>query len=91
MIIDTWEAEVVKPKRTRICLYPIKSLHGVVVASADSPGGSLAFDRRWRRVDLQGPTGNGKPMVAVHRVPARLDAQRQLMGFDLHGGNQPQM
>jgi uncharacterized protein len=80
----------VKPELVRICLFPIKSLDGVVVEAAEVlPGGALAFDRRWRMVDRQGRTVNGKRTAAVHRVAARFDVQRELVWLDVRGGSQP--
>jgi hypothetical protein len=81
---------VVKPELARICLFPIKSLDGVVVEAAEVlPGGALAFDRRWRMVDRQGRTVNGKRTAAVHQVAARFDVQRELVWLDARGGSQP--
>jgi uncharacterized protein len=58
-MIDSCEKDVMKPELVRICLFPIKSLDGVVVEAAEVlPGGVLAFDRRWRMVDRQGRTVN---------------------------------
>ena len=76
-MLDTWEAKVVKPELVRICLFPIKSLDGVVVEAARVLGdGALEFDRRWRLVDRRGRLVNGKRTAAVHRVAARFDVQR---------------
>ena len=79
-----------KPELVRICLFPIKSLEGVVVEAAGVLGsGTLEYDRRWRMVDRQGRTVNGKRTAAVHRVAARFDVQRELVWLDVRGGSLP--
>jgi uncharacterized protein len=89
-VIDFCETGVMKPELRRICLFPIKSLDGVVAEAAEVlPGGALAFDRRWRMVDRQGRLVNGKRTAAVHRVAAQFDVQRELVWLDVRGGSQP--
>lgn len=79
-----------KAELIRIDLFPIKSLDGVAVPSATVlPGGGLAQDRRWRMVDRQGRTINGKRTAGVHRVAARFDVERELLWLDQRGGSQP--
>ncbi len=79
------------PELLRIAFFPIKSLDGIAVEAAMVLAGRvLAFDRRWRMVDRQGRTVNGKRTTAVHRVAARFDVERQLVGLDVRGGSQAQ-
>ena len=54
---------------SRIILYPIKSLDGVVVKSARiTPGGILEFDRVYAIVDEAGTYVNGKKTPRVHQL-----------------------
>lgn len=81
-----------KAELTRIAVFPIKSLDGVTVPSVDVlTAGGLAHDRRWRMVDREGRTINGKRTAAVHRVAARFDVQRELVWLDQRGGSQPRV
>ncbi len=81
-----------KAELIRIAVFPIKSLDGVTVPSSNvMAGGGLAHDRRWRMVDQQGRTINGKRTAAVHRVAARFDVDRELVWLDQRGGSQPRV
>jgi uncharacterized protein len=83
---------IVSARLAGIWVYPIKSLEGVAVEAAEVlPGGALAHDRRWRMVDRQGRTVNGKRTAAVHGVAARFDVGRELVWLDERGGSQPRV
>lgn len=64
----------IEPKLTRIMIYPVKSLDGMVVdRSKISSGGALEFDRRWAIVDEQGKIINGKRTAKVHQLRSQFD------------------
>lgn len=59
---------------SRITIYPIKSLDGVDVTTAEiTPGGALQHDRRFAIFDPQGKHINGKNNAAVHRLRSTFD------------------
>ena len=69
----------------RITIYPVKSLDGIDVDEAlVQDGGSLAGDRRWRLVDLDGRVVNAKRTPRLHGVRAAfdLDARRVRLEVD---------
>ena len=63
-----------QPTLTQIIIYPIKSLAGVSVKSAEiSPGGTLEFDRRWAIVDSLGKIVNAKRTAKIHQLRSQFD------------------
>lgn len=57
-----------------IWIYPVKALDGELVQEAHvTPGGSLAFDRRWAMTDASGSFMNGKRNRTIHQVRSRFD------------------
>ncbi|MBL9165936.1 MAG: MOSC N-terminal beta barrel domain-containing protein [Planctomycetaceae bacterium] len=62
------------PQLSRITIYPIKSLDGFTVASAElMPTGPLVGDRRWAIVDPMRQFVNGKRTAAVHPIRAAFE------------------
>lgn len=65
------------PTLTRITIFPIKSLDGCEVSSAEVlPSGALKNDRRFALVDSAGGVVNGKRLAAIHRIRASYDANQ---------------
>jgi uncharacterized protein len=63
-----------QPILERITIYPIKSLDGAIVNSAQiSTGGALMFDRRWAMVDKDGKIVNAKRTAKIHQLRSRFD------------------
>jgi uncharacterized protein len=63
-----------QPRLAQIVIYPIKSLDGKVVDKAQiSPGGALAFDRRWAIVDADGKVINAKRTAKIQQVRSQFD------------------
>ncbi len=72
----------VEPRLTQIVIYPIKSLDGKVVDKAQiSPGGALAFDRRWAIVDANGKVVNAKRTAKIQQIRSRFDFDRSEQGL----------
>ncbi len=64
----------IQPILAQIIIYPIKSLDGVVVNSAQiSAGGSLLFDRRWAIVDGDSRIVNAKRTAKIQQLRAEFD------------------
>jgi uncharacterized protein len=64
----------VQPTLERITIYPIKSLDGAIVNSAQiSIGGALMFDRRWAIVDQDGKIVNAKRTAKIHQLRSTFD------------------
>jgi uncharacterized protein YcbX len=62
------------PRLSRITIYPIKSLDGFTVETADlMPAGPLVGDRRWAIVDPMRQFVNGKRTAAVHSIRASFE------------------
>jgi uncharacterized protein YcbX len=65
---------------SRILLYPLKSFDGVDVPQASLlPAGPLENDRRWKLVDAQGKTVNGKRSAKVHHVRTLIDLDARVI------------
>ncbi|MEO1093846.1 MAG: MOSC N-terminal beta barrel domain-containing protein [Cyanobacteria bacterium J06638_28] len=63
------------PHLTRIDLYPIKSLDGLSVPTADIlPSGALQHDRTFALFDQTGKFMNGKRSAAIHQVRSRFSS-----------------
>lgn len=55
-------------------IYPVKSLPGTTVSTADvRPSGALALDRRWALRDEQGRFWNAKRTAAMHQFRCQLE------------------
>ncbi len=68
---------------TRITVFPIKSLDGVELTSAEIlSGGALRHDRRWALLDAEGSFINGKRCQAIHQIRATFgkDYQQVTLG-----------
>jgi uncharacterized protein len=64
----------IKPTLIQMMIYPIKSLDGTIVNSAQiSSGGTLAFDRRWAIVDNLGKVVNAKRTAKIHQLCIQFD------------------
>ena len=62
------------PRLSRVTIYPIKSLDGFTVESAElMPAGPLVGDRRWAIVDPMRQFVNGKRTAAVHPIRAGFE------------------
>lgn len=62
------------PKLSRITIYPIKSLDGVVVQSATvTSGGTFAHDREYAFFDSDGNVVNAKRTAKIQRIRAVFD------------------
>jgi uncharacterized protein len=67
-------ASEMQPKLTQIVIYPIKSLDGQIVDRAQiSPGGALAFDRRWAIVDDKGKIVNAKRTAKIQQLRSQFE------------------
>lgn len=74
------------PRLARIDIYPIKSLDGQSVDSAQVlANGALADDRRYALVDRQGDFVNGKRSAAFHRLRSHVDFARQRLTLCVEG------
>ena len=59
------------PHLSRITIYPIKSLDGLELTTAEAlSSGALRNDRRWALVDPEGNYVNGKRCPAIHQIRA---------------------
>lgn len=66
------------PQLTHITIYPIKSLDGLEMESAEIlPGGALRNDRRWALVDAMGRFVNGKRSKTIHLIRATFSSDCQ--------------
>lgn len=64
----------IRPTLEKITIYPIKSLDGAIVNSAQiSTGGALMFDRRWAIVDGDGKVVNAKRTAKIHQLRSQFD------------------
>jgi uncharacterized protein len=62
------------PTLDRITIYPIKSLDGVTVNSAEiAAGGALMFDRRWAIVDADDKIVNAKRTPKIQQLRSQFD------------------
>lgn len=84
----------------RLRVYPIKGLDGTSVERAEIlPGGTLAFDRKYRLVDGDGDVINGKRTSRVHDLRTGYDRHRETVTvtpptgetrtFALESGSEP--
>lgn len=63
-----------KPYLSRICIYPVKSLDGLSLTSANMlASGAIQHDRTFALVDEQGKFVNGKRNRKVHRLRSHFD------------------
>ena len=70
------------PTVSRITLFPIKSLDGMELQSAEiSPGGCLLHDRELAITDALGNPIIGKTNPAVHRLRASVDFESSTVSF----------
>lgn len=77
------------PVLSRIAIFPIKALDPLeVTGAAVTPGGSLAWDRRFAIVDRSGNYVNGKRNHRVHLLRAQYDLERSTVRFGHEGGVQ---
>jgi uncharacterized protein len=66
-----------QPTLDRITIYPIKSLDGVTVNSAEiSAGGALLFDRRWAIVDADDKIVNAKRTSKIQQLRSQFDLDK---------------
>lgn len=89
------------PTLSRIEIFPIKSLDGVVLQDATLlPSGALKGDRQYALLDSQGKFVNGKANPLIHRLRASFDAalttvtlhrqgSQERYAFDLMGDRTP--
>jgi uncharacterized protein YcbX len=64
----------IKPILSKIVIYPIKSLDGMVINQAQiSLGGALSFDRRWAIVDANGKIVNAKRTAKIQQIRSNFD------------------
>ncbi len=77
----------VLPRLARIVIYPIKSLEGVEVETAEIlPSGSLVHDRRWSLVDPSGEWINGKREPGLHRIRATYQLHESVVQLKTANG-----
>lgn len=68
-------ANAMNPVLARIDLYPVKSLDGIQVTTAQVlSSGALQHDRAFALFDSSGRVINGKRYASIHRVRSRFDA-----------------
>jgi uncharacterized protein YcbX len=68
---------------SRITIYPIKSLDGIDVESAQVlANGALENDRRFALVDADGKYVNGKRTTAVHHIRAKFNLEHMTVRFN---------
>jgi uncharacterized protein len=66
----------IQPTLDRITIYPIKSLDGVMVTSAEiSAGGALMFDRRWAIVDEDDKIINAKRTPKIQQLRSQFNLE----------------
>jgi uncharacterized protein YcbX len=74
----------------RIRIYPIKSLDGLDVETAQVlPNGALAHDRRFAMMDFQGRLINGKRTPLVHQVRCTFDGHLEHVTLHREGDVRP--
>ncbi len=79
------------PQLASICLYPIKSLDGVLVDQVEVlPSGALQDDRALAMVDATGQVINGKRTPKVHGVRSRFDLRQRMVYLRQHTSDQEQ-
>jgi uncharacterized protein len=72
----------IQPTLAQITIYPIKSLDGANVDRVQiSPGGALAFDRRWAIVDNRGKVVNAKRTAKIQTLRSQFDLDRGLISL----------
>jgi uncharacterized protein YcbX len=68
---------------SRITIYPIKSLDGIDVESAQVlANGALENDRRFALVDADGKYVNGKRTTAIHHIRAKFNLEHMTVRFN---------
>jgi uncharacterized protein len=71
-----------QPTLAQITIFPVKSLDGVSVDRVQiSPGGALAFDRRWEIVDERGKVVNAKRTAKIQMLRSQFDLDRGLISL----------
>src|SRR5690242_14359997 len=79
------------PFLTRICIYPMKSLDGVMLTQSTLlKSGTLEHDRRYAFADEQGRFVNGKRNQKVHLLRSRFDRASQVLTLRTQDTNQEQ-
>lgn len=74
------------PRLSRILVYPIKSLDGVAVESAQVlPSGALEHDRQLALRDADGRYVNGKRTALVHALRSNVDWQARTVALKTAG------
>ncbi|PSN10954.1 MOSC domain-containing protein [filamentous cyanobacterium CCT1] len=78
-----------KPYLTRIDIFPVKSLDGVLVAEVKVlSSGALVGDRTYALFDSQGNVINGKRHAAIHRLRSAFSENREWITLAIDG-NEP--
>jgi uncharacterized protein len=71
-----------QPTLAQITIFPVKSLDGVNVDRVQiTPGGALAFDRRWAIVDEWGKVVNAKRTAKIQTLRSQFDLDRGLISL----------
>ncbi|MFL5745770.1 MAG: MOSC domain-containing protein [Niastella sp.] len=74
-----------KPKVSRITIYPIKSLDGLSLQSGlIIKGGSILHDREYAIVDSNGNFIIGKTNPLVHALRSTIDFEKEIVSFRHH-------
>jgi uncharacterized protein len=77
---------------SRITIFPIKSLDGIVVDRAMVlASGALQYDREFALVDEAGKFVNGKRTNDIHKIRSTFDLDRRLVTLNLEGDNHLQI
>jgi hypothetical protein len=77
------------PHLARICIYPIKSLDGVILSQATIlPSGALKGDREFAIFDEQGKVVNGKRTAKVHSLRSSFDLEARTVTLQVEGREQ---
>lgn len=75
-----------KPKVSRITIYPIKSLDGISLQRGTiAKGGCLLHDREYAIADLGGNFIIGKNNLCVHSLRSSIDFEKELVSFRSQG------
>ncbi len=78
------------PHLSRITIFPIKSLDGLVLTEAVlAPGGALQHDREFCLVDADGKVVNGKRTAKVHLLRTTFDLAAQTVVLQVQGTDRP--
>ena len=78
-----------EPYLARICIYPVKSLDGLVLPSVRMlASGAIQHDRAFALLDEQGRFVNGKRNAKIHRLRARMNLEERVLSLHVQDTEQ---